>query len=102
MSTVVAQASRNGGEASMMEQTDHGIAQGGHDFGSIITMDGAFVLAHGHILDVMQTIFNGPMAPFEREQTLRDGNRCRQAGHPIANRLFPDAFGLPASTKLKD
>ena len=71
MRTVVAHASRNGGEASMTEQTDRGIAEGSHDFGSIATMDGAFVLTHGDILDGMQTIFNRPMAPFQLEQTRR-------------------------------
>src|SRR3989442_1196053 len=102
MSTVVAHASRNGGKASVTEQTDHGIAEGSHDFGSIVTMDGAFVLAHGHIFDVMQTIFNGPMALFELEQTLRNGDGRRQAGHPIADRLTPFAFGLPTAADLKD
>jgi hypothetical protein len=26
----------------------------------------------------------------------------RQAGHPIADRLFPDTFGLKAAMDLKD
>jgi site-specific DNA recombinase len=46
--------------------------------------------------------FNGPMASFELEYTLRDGIESRQACHPIADRLFPDTLGLPASTDLKD
>lgn len=67
MGTVVAPASRNGGKASVPEQTEHGIAQGGHDFGSILTMDRAFVLPQGHIFGVMEAIFNGPMSSFQLE-----------------------------------
>ena len=45
--------------------------------------------------------FNDPMSSFQLEQALRYGNRRRQACHPIADRLFPDPLGLPASTDLK-
>src|SRR6266849_10979067 len=65
-------------------------------------MDRAFVLTHGHIFDVMETVFNAPMSSFQLKQALRDADRRRQAGYPIADRLFPDAFGLPASADLKD
>src|SRR5437588_7055376 len=68
----------------------------------MVTMDGAFVLTHGDILDVMQTIFNRPMAPFQLEQTLRDSDGRRQACHPIADCLMPLAFGLPTAADLKD
>jgi len=86
----------------MTEQTESGIAQSCHDFGAIVTMKRAFVLAHGHIFDVMQSVFNGPMSAFQLKQALRDGDRRWQTGDRLADRLFADAFGLPASADFKD
>src|SRR6266852_5970183 len=42
------------------------------------------------------------MSSFQLEQAFREGDGSRQACYPIADRLFPDAFGLPASADLKD
>jgi hypothetical protein len=71
MPTVVAQASGDGRKASVMQQTDHHIAAGRHDFGAVVTMDGASVLTHRHVFDIMERIFNRPMASFERKQAGR-------------------------------
>ena len=86
----------------MPEQTESAIAEGGHDFGSIGTMQRAFVLPHRHIFDVMDAVFNGPMSSFQLEQALRVGKGGGEAADPIAHRLFPDPFGEPAAAQLKD
>src|SRR5947209_8594963 len=102
MTTVVAHPSRNGRNPSMAQQADGRITQSRHDFGTIVGMDGAAIFSHGHIFDVMQTVFDPPMASLEGEQPLRDANRGRQAAHPIANLLTPFPFILPATTDLED
>ena len=72
------------------------------DFGAIVTMGHAFVLAHRHVFDVMEAVFNRPMSSLQLEQALRDSDRRREACHPIADRLMPFAFGLKAAADLKD
>ena len=102
MTVVVAHASRDGRNPSTTEQAQSGIPQSGHDFGSIVLMNGTAIFSHGHIFDVMEAIFDRPMSPFEGEQTLRDSEGSRQTGDPVANLLMPLTLRLPASTDLKD
>src|SRR5947208_1357549 len=102
MTTVVAQTSRNGRKSSPAQQADSRIAQSRHDFGTIVCMNGAAIFSHGHIFDVMQAVFDGPMSSLEFEQTLGDANRGRQAAHSIANLFVPFAFGLPSTAELED
>src|SRR6266516_4813771 len=63
MTTVVAQTSSDGRKPSTAEQAHSGITQSGHDFGSIVYMNGTSIFSQGHIFDVMQAIFDGPMSP---------------------------------------
>src|SRR5690348_11412907 len=102
MTTVVAQTSRNGRKASPTQQADGRIAQSRHDLRPIICMDGAVIFSHGHIFDVMQAIFDGPMSSLEGEQPLRDANGSRQTGDAVAHLLTPFPFITPATTDLKD
>src|SRR5205823_7451196 len=102
MTTVVAQTSRNGRKASPAQQADGRIAQSRHDFGTMVCMNGAAVFSHGHIFDVMQAIFDGPMSSLEFEQTLRYANSGRETGHSITNLLAPFPFILPSTADLED
>src|SRR5947209_8335306 len=102
MTTVVAQTSRNGRKASTAQQADGRIGQSRHDLGTIVCMNGAAIFSHGHIFDVMQAVFERPMASLEFEQTLGDANRGRQAAHSIANLLMPFAFRVPLTADLED
>src|SRR2546421_5939949 len=102
MTTVVAQASSNGRNPSTSQKADGRIAQSRHDFGTILCMDGAAIFSHGHIFDVMQAIFDGPMSSLEFEQPLGYANSGRQTGHSITNLLAPLPFILPSTTDLED
>src|SRR5439155_15095662 len=102
MTTIVAQTSRNGRKASTAQQADGRIAQSRHDFGTIVCMNGAAIFSHGHIFDVMQAVFDGPMSSLAFEQTFRDADRGRQAAHSIAHLLVPFAFSVPLTADLED
>jgi hypothetical protein len=67
MTRVVAQTSSDGRKPSTAEQAHSGITQSGHDFGSMVCMNGTSIFSHGNIFDVMQAIFDGPMSPLEFE-----------------------------------
>ncbi len=60
--TVVAEAGSDGVITSAPEQPDSRIPQGGHDLWPSITMDAALILRQRHIFDIVQPIFNAPMA----------------------------------------
>src|SRR5437763_16612131 len=102
MTTVVAHPSRNGRNPSTAQQAHSRITQSGHDFGSIVCMNGASIFSQGHVFDVMQAIFDRPMSSLECEQTLRDANWSRQTGAAVANLLTPYPVILLATTDLKE
>jgi len=102
MSAVITHPSSNRRDPRTTEQAESGIAQSCHDLGSIIGMNGAFVFTHSDIFDIMESVFNGTMPPFERKHALRYGNASRQACDSIAYCLFQDPLGFPASTDLKN
>src|SRR5215472_10373164 len=102
MTRVVAHASSDGRKTSTAEQAHRSIAQSGHNFGSIVNVNGAAIFCDGHVFDVMQTVFDRPMSPLECEQTLRNGNGSGQTGNAIANLFTPLPFLLPTSTDLKN
>ena len=65
------------GSAEAMDQADGGIAEGGYDLRRVVRPDRCAVLIERDIADIMQPIFDGPVAAPERQQLGRGGARRR-------------------------
>ena len=68
-----------------MQETHDGIAGDGEKGGASPQPDGAAILAQALILDVVEAIFDAPVAAPQRQQPLGGGDGGRQAGEAVVD-----------------
>lgn len=73
--------------ASHAEQGDGQVSKRSHDLGAISPADAAAVFIIGDIADIMEAVFNGPMASGQAHEAGRSGLLGAEAGNSI------DGFG---------
>ena len=97
-----AMAQRRGDVADLGEaqQADRQIAQRGHELRRGALADLGAVLVEGPVADIMQAVFDRPVAADQLEQTFRRGLSRREAGDPIAHLLAPQRAGERAHAAL--
>ncbi len=96
---MVAQAGGNLTDAGPMQEADGRVAQGGH--GGRPLMEGALVLAQGHILDAVEAMLAGPLPALEGQEAIRRPCLGPQAGDPIVQRPLGLAVLAPSALQVR-